>query len=415
MVGTTIEWFDFFIYAQAAGLIFAAQYFNPASDASASFGQIVSWASLGISFLFRPLGAIVAGHLGDRLGRKPVLIVTLVGMGVATMLMGFLPTYETIGVAAPILLVLLRIMQGLSAGGEWGGAALLTVEHAPNGQRGYFGAYPQIGAPAGMVLATVFMLVLTAMLTPEQFNAWGWRIPFLSSVILIVVGYLIRQTVEESPAFAEMQELQRHSSAPLSELLGKHLKAVFACAFIFAGNNAIGYYLIAYFLSYGTKVVGYQRIDILSATLVGAMVWLAATLWSGALSDKYGRRRVTIIGYVGAGLWVIPMWKLVDSGNVAMFYIAVIVLAIFLSINYGPMSALFAEMFPVRVRLSGVSIAYAIGSTMGGAFAPMISEILYKEFRTSLAIAVYCLVMVAIGITGCVMVPRAAQDRDLSV
>ncbi|MDY5784592.1 MFS transporter, partial [Corynebacterium sp.] len=177
MVGTTIEWFDFFIYAQAAGLIFAAQYFNPASDASASFGQIVSWASLGISFLFRPLGAIVAGHLGDRLGRKPVLIVTLVGMGVATMLMGFLPTYETIGIAAPILLVLLRIMQGLSAGGEWGGAALLTVEHAPNGQRGYFGAYPQIGAPAGMVLATVFMLVLTAMLTPEQFNAWGWRIP----------------------------------------------------------------------------------------------------------------------------------------------------------------------------------------------------------------------------------------------
>ena len=197
MVGTTIEWFDFFIYAQAAGLIFATQYFDPVSNESASLAQIISWASLGISFLFRPLGAILAGHLGDRLGRKPVLVVTLVGMGLATMLMGVLPTYASIGMAAPILLVVLRILQGLSAGGEWGGAAMLSVEHAPQGKRGLFGAFPQVGVPLGMFLATIFMLVLSTVLTPEQFVAWGWRIPFLSSVVLIVLGYLIRRAVEE--------------------------------------------------------------------------------------------------------------------------------------------------------------------------------------------------------------------------
>lgn len=214
MVGTTIEWFDFFIYAQAAGLIFATQYFDPVSNENASLAQIISWASLGISFLFRPLGAIIAGHLGDRLGRKPVLVVTLVGMGLATMLMGLLPNYSAIGIAAPILLVVLRILQGLSAGGEWGGAAMLAVEHAPRGRRGLFGAFPQVGVPLGMFLATIFMLVLSAGLSQEQFLAWGWRIPFLSSVVLIFLGYFIRRTVEESPAFAELQDLQKKESAP---------------------------------------------------------------------------------------------------------------------------------------------------------------------------------------------------------
>ncbi|HHT59268.1 MAG TPA: MHS family MFS transporter, partial [Corynebacterium stationis] len=222
MVGTTIEWFDFFIYAQAAGLIFAAQFFDPVSNENPSLAQIISWASLGISFLFRPLGAILAGHLGDRMGRKPVLVITLLGMGAATMLMGLLPTYHAIGLAAPILLVLLRILQGMSAGGEWGGAALLTVEHAPNGRRGFFGSFPQIGVPMGMALATIFMLVLSAILSTEQFLAWGWRIPFLSSVVLIALGYFIRRAVEESPAFEEMQELKKDSSAPLAVLFKSH-------------------------------------------------------------------------------------------------------------------------------------------------------------------------------------------------
>ncbi|WP_300918095.1 MFS transporter, partial [Corynebacterium stationis] len=415
MVGTTIEWFDFFIYAQAAGLIFAAQFFDPVSNENPSLAQIISWASLGISFLFRPLGAILAGHLGDRMGRKPVLVITLLGMGAATMLMGLLPTYHAIGLAAPILLVLLRILQGMSAGGEWGGAALLTVEHAPNGRRGFFGSFPQIGVPMGMALATIFMLVLSAILSTEQFLAWGWRIPFLSSVVLIALGYFIRRTVEESPAFEEMQELKKDSSAPLAVLFKSHWGTVLKCALIFAANNAIGYFVIAYFLAYGTKYVGYERTDVLGASLVASAFWLASTLYFGKLSDRVGRKRTFIIGYIALAIWCVPMWMLVDTGSIAMFYLAVIVTGALLGPTYGPMCALFAEMFPVKVRLSGVSIGYAIGSIIGGAFAPMIAEILYTTFNTSMAIATYSVAISLISLIGVLMVPKGIQDKDLHV
>ena len=415
MVGTTIEWFDFFIYAQAAGLIFAAQFFDPVSNENPSLAQIISWASLGISFLFRPLGAILAGHLGDRMGRKPVLVITLLGMGVATMLMGLLPTYHAIGIAAPILLVLLRILQGMSAGGEWGGAALLTVEHAPNGRRGFFGSFPQIGVPMGMALATIFMLVLSAVLSTEQFLAWGWRIPFLSSVVLIALGYFIRRAVEESPAFEEMQELKKDSSAPLAVLFKSHWGTVLKCALIFAANNAIGYFVIAYFVAYGTKYVGYERTDVLGASLVASAFWLASTLYFGKLSDHVGRKRTFIIGYIALAIWCVPMWLLVDTGSIAMFYLAVIVTGALLGPTYGPMCALFAEMFPVKVRLSGVSIGYAIGSIIGGAFAPMIAEILYTTFNTSMAIATYSVAISLISLIGVLMVPKGIQDKDLHV
>ena len=415
MVGTTIEWFDFFIYAQAAGLIFAAQFFDPVSNENPSLAQIISWASLGISFLFRPLGAILAGHPGDRMGRKPVLVITLLGMGAATMLMGLLPTYHAIGLAAPILLVLLRILQGMSAGGEWGGAALLTVEHAPNGRRGFFGSFPQIGVPAGMALATIFMLVLSAILSTEQFLAWGWRIPFLSSVVLIALGYFIRRTVEESPAFEEMQELKKDSSAPLAVLFKSHWGTVLKCALIFAANNAIGYFVIAYFIAYGTKYVGYERTDVLGASLVASAFWLASTLYFGKLSDRVGRKRTFIIGYIALAIWCVPMWMLVDTGSIAMFYVAVIVTGALLGPTYGPMCALFAEMFPVKVRLSGVSIGYAIGSIIGGAFAPMIAEILYTTFNTSMAIATYSVAISLISLIGVLMVPKGIQDKDLHV
>lgn len=415
MVGTTIEWFDFFIYAQAAGLIFATQYFDPVSNESASLAQIISWASLGISFLFRPLGAILAGHLGDRLGRKPVLVVTLVGMGLATMLMGVLPTYASIGMAAPILLVVLRILQGLSAGGEWGGAAMLAVEHAPQGKRGLFGAFPQVGVPLGMFLATIFMLVLSAVLTPEQFLAWGWRIPFLSSVVLILLGYLIRRTVEESPAFAEMEELKEKSTAPLAVLFKGHLGTVIKCALIFAANNAIGYFVIAYFTAYGTKVVGYTRPQALAVALVASIGWFIGTLYFGHFSDKVGRRTTFIGGYVVLALYITPVFLAVDSGNVMLFGAAVFLLGVILGASYGPQSAMYAEMFPVKVRLSGVSIGYAFGSIIGGAFAPMIAEMLYSKFETSMAIAAYGIVISIVSLIGVLAVPKGIQNRDLHV
>ena len=413
MVGTTIEWFDFFIYAQAAALIFAAQYFNPASNESATMAQIISWASLGISFLFRPLGAIIAGHLGDRLGRKPVLVITLVGMGGATVAMGLLPTYAQIGIAAPIILVFLRILQGLSAGGEWGGAALLAVEHAPVHRRGYFGSFPQVGVPAGMLLATLFMLVLSATLTTEQFEAWGWRIPFISSLVLIVIGFLIRRLVEESPVFSELEELKKKSSAPLSLLFKEHTGKVILAALIFAGVNAAGYLAIAYFVSYGTQVIGHERTTVLGITSLGAIAWIISTLVFGALSDTIGRKQTFAVGYVGSILWAIPTWLLIDSGDAFLFALAVVILGVLLGATYGPQSALYAEMFPAQVRLSGVSIGYAIGSVIGGAFAPMIAALLLDATGTSMSIGIYIAVISVISLIAVLNVPKGIQGKSL--
>ena len=414
LVGTTIEWFDFFIYAQAAGMIFAAQFFNPATNSSPNLALIISWASLGISFLFRPLGAIIAGHLGDRLGRKPVLVLTLVGMGGATALIGVLPTYATIGIAAPILLVALRILQGLSAGGEWGGAALIAVEHAPTSRRGFFGAFPQVGVPAGMLLATLFMLLMTTALTPEQFEAWGWRVPFLFSIVLIGIGYLIRRLVEESPVFAEMEQMKKKSSAPLSELFRNHWRMVVTAAVIFAGVNAAGYLAIAYFLSYGTKVLEMDRTLLLGLTSLTAAAWIVATLFFGAVSDKLGRKRTFALGYLAMIAWAIPTWLLIDTANPLYFAVAVVVLGVLLGVTYGPQPALYAEMFPVEIRLSGVSISYAIGSIIGGAFAPMIAQMLLAETGTSLSIGVYIAVTSLLSLLAVLAVPAGIQGRDLN-
>ncbi|PAT06091.1 MFS transporter [Corynebacterium hadale] len=413
LVGTTIEWFDFFIYAQAAGLIFATQFFNPVADSSPGLAQIIAWASLGISFLFRPFGAILAGHLGDRIGRKPVLVLTLVGMGLATFLMGLLPNYEAWGIAAPILLVVLRIVQGMSAGGEWGGAALIAVEHAPVLRRGYFGAFPQLGVPLGMMLATIMMLTLTAAMTPEQFETWGWRIPFLSSLALILVGFFIRRSVEESPVFTEMEQLRERSSAPLKDLFAGYSKLVAQCALIFAGNNAAGYLLIAFFVSYGSQTLGFARPVVLGIMLLGSGAWFISTLVSGHISDVIGRRAVFFWGYVALILWSLPQWVLVDSGEIFLFALATIVLGILLGVTYGPQSALYAEMFPASVRLSGLNISYALGSIIGGAFAPMISQMILEQTGNAIYIGVYIAVLCVCSMLAVVAVPKGIQGRAL--
>ncbi|QGU03210.1 Inner membrane metabolite transport protein YhjE [Corynebacterium kalinowskii] len=413
MVGTTIEWFDFFIYAQAAALIFGAQFFNPASNSSPALAQIVSWASVGISFLFRPLGAIIAGHLGDRFGRKLVLTLTLFGMGGATVLMGFLPNYAAIGIAAPLLLVLLRIIQGLSAGGEWGGAALLAVEHAPVNRRSYFGSFPQVGVPAGMFLATMFMLVLTKFTTQEQFDSWGWRIPFVSSLLMIGIGYYIRKMVEESPVFTELQQLQKESSAPLGVLFKQHTKQVIVAALIFAGVNSAGYLAIAFFSAYGTKVLGMPKSDVLLVTLLSSVAWVISTLVCGALADRIGKIRTFTFGYLAMLVFAIPMWIMIDTKSLLMFILAGVILGILLGSTYGPQAALYAEMFPAKIRLSGVSIAYAIGSVVGGAFAPMIAQMLLDKTGDSISIGIYIAIMSLISLIAVRMVPKEIEGKSL--
>ncbi|KAA9394335.1 MHS family MFS transporter [Kocuria coralli] len=415
LVGTTIEWYDFFIYAQAAGFILATHFFNPLGEENAAMAQVVSWASLGISFLFRPLGAIVAGHIGDKFGRKVVLVLTLVGMGGATTLIGLLPTYAAIGIWAPIILVLLRILQGFSAGGEWGGAALMAVEHAPRHKRGLFGAYPQVGVPLGMLLATGFMFLMTSTLTPEQFESWGWRVPFLSSVVLIVVGYLIRVTVDESPVFKEMQLRKAESSAPLSQLMKKNKREVSLAAFIFAGNNAVGYMVIAFFSAYGVRALGMERSETLVASLVGGLGWLIFTMFGGYISDRIGRRLTFQIGYGVLIVWSIPMWLLLDTASLPLFAAAIFLLTIGLGPSYGPQSAMYAEMFPARVRYSGVSIGYAFGSIIGGAFAPMIAELILSQTGQGWMVGVYMVAICLISFIAVSFVRRSDQERDLHV
>ncbi|MCG8922648.1 MFS transporter [Lentzea sp. CC55] len=412
LAGTTVEWYDFFIYAQAASLVFAPLFFAPASAESSGLAQLVSLATIGISFLFRPLGAIVAGRFGDRLGRKRMLVLTLLMMGLATTLIGLLPTYAGIGVTAPVLLVLLRIVQGFSAGGEWGGAALMAVEHAPTGKRGLFGAYPQIGVPIGLVLATGVLWLTTTLTTEQQFLSWGWRVPFLFSVVLIAGGYVIRRIVEESPVFQEMLTRRAHSSAPLRDLLREHTRNVVLTALIFVANNAAGYLLIAYFIGYGTKL-GLSRPSVLAATVAGAVGWLVFTLWAGGLSDRIGRVRTFQIGYAALFVWMIPMFLLMQTADLLLFVLAVVVLSFGLGLSYGPMSAMYAEMFPTQVRYSGVSIGYALGAILGGAFAPTIAQALVESTGTAVSVGVYIMVLSVVSFVAVSLVrePRGVDLR----
>ena len=409
LVGTTIEWYDFFIFAQAAGLVLGALFFEPLGE---SGSQIAAWVTLGISFLVRPLGAVVAGHMGDRFGRKIVLAITLIGMGAATVMIGLLPTYATIGVWAPILLVLFRLLQGFSAGGEWGGAALMAVEHAPRGKRGLFGSAPQIGVPLGMILATGVLFAVRANMSDEQFLEWGWRIPFLFSFILIIVGHFIRKACEESPVFKEMQRLKKDESAPLGELFRGHTKSVILAALIFAANNGIGYLVIAWFSKYGgPSGLGMSSSQVLTASLVGGFGWFVFTLFGGWISDRIGRRLAFQIGYLILIAWSIPMFMMMNTASLPLFALALFILTIGLGPSYGPQSAMYAEMFPAKVRFSGVSIGYAIGAIIGGAFAPLIADQLVKHGW--IWVAVYMMAISAISLIAVSMVPNSIQDRDL--
>ncbi|WP_346845515.1 MFS transporter [uncultured Rothia sp.] len=413
LISTTIEWYDLFIYAQAAALILATHYFKPAGAESSTIPQLVSWASLGISFLFRPLGAIVAGHIGDRFGRRITLVITLITMGVATVGVGLVPTYATIGIAAPILILLLRILQGFSAGGEWGGAALMSVEHAPQGKRGFFGAFPQIGVPLGMILATATVLIINLMIGPEAYLAYGWRIPFLLSIFLIAVGYYIRKSVDESPVFKQMQALKSEESAPLKLLFKSNTKEVLLAPLIFIANNAAGYLVISFIASYTTKALGMSRNESLTASLIGGFGWFAFTMIGGWMSDRVGRVRTFQIGYGLMILWAIPMWLLIDTGNLFLIIASVLVSTLTLGLSYGPQSALYAEMFPAKVRYSGISIGYAIGSIFGGAFAPMIAQLLLDKTGHSWSIGVYIALAAAISLAAVSAVPKGIQDINL--
>jgi metabolite-proton symporter len=390
LVGTTIEWYDFFIYASAAGLVFGQLFFTPLGPSAA---LLASFATIGVSFVARPLGGVIAGHLGDRLGRKGMLVATLLLMGVSTVGVGLLPTYATIGVAAPILLVVLRLLQGLSAGGEWGGAALMAVEHAPPGRRGFFGTYPQIGVPIGLILANLVFLVTSLSTSREQFLSWGWRIPFLLSIVLVGVGFFVRARVEESPVFEALRTKRVRRSAPMVEVLRRHPRAVLIAIGLFVANNMIGYLLIAFITSYGTRTLGVSSATMLAVGIVGAVVWGIAIVTSGIWSDRVGRRRVYLVGTIGLLVWSFPFFLLLDTASLPWMLVAVAGLGIGLGLTYGPQAAAYAELFPAPIRYSGASFAYAVGAVIGGGFAPLVAQALIGATGTSLSVSVYMVVV----------------------
>ncbi|MCS4253049.1 MFS family permease [Rhodococcus erythropolis] len=401
VVGTTIEWYDFFIYANTAALIFGGLFFAPLGSGA---GVLVAFATVGISFAFRPLGAVVAGHVGDRLGRRAVLVASLLLMGLSTTLIGLLPTYAQAGVVAPILLVLLRIMQGFSAGGEWGGAALMAVEHAPTGRRGFFGAFPQVGVPAGMLLSTGVLALLSGLLSEEQFLSWGWRLPFLLSIVLLLVGVLIRRNVDESPVFQELQASKSRSDVPLKAVFQTEWRALILCTLVVAACSIAGYLSTGgYLLSYATGTLGINRTTVLSAILVASMFWIITTLIGGGASDRFGRRRVLQAGSLFTLIWSVPLFLAVDSANLILIISALLILTIPLGLMYGPQAATLAEAFPAKLRFSGASIAYAAGAVLGGAFAPMIATWLQTTTGSILAVAGYLAGASAIGLIAATM------------
>ncbi|WP_084476240.1 MFS transporter [Arthrobacter sp. I3] len=405
VAGTTIEWYDFFLYATAAGLIFTKVYFEPAGEAAA---PLLAFLTVGISFLFRPLGAFLAGHFGDRYGRRVVLMATLVLMGASTTLIGLLPTFDSIGLVAPILLVLLRILQGISAGGEWGGAALLAVEHAPTRRRGIFGASPQIGTPLGLLLASGMLATMTLIAPGDAFLEWGWRVPFILSVALIVIGYYIRRRVDESPVFSELAERKKEARAPIVELFRNHWRLVLLAALIPSASQAAGYMTTGgYIQRYATDPagpVGLNAGEVLWVVAASAVSWLIFTLIGGGLSDKIGRRKTMLLGWLLLAAALLVLFPLVNTASTLGLFTGLTLVTVGLGMVIGPLSAHYTEIFPATVRFSGVSIAYALGAIVGGAFAPTIAQALVQATGSTGAVTVYLEVMVVVSLIATLLV-----------
>ena len=369
-VGTVIEWYDFFIYGAAAALVFGKLFF-PQTDVL--MGTMAAFGSFAVGFIARPLGGIIFGHFGDRIGRRTVLIVTLTIMGLSTFLIGLLPTYAQIGVAAPIFLTILRIAQGLALGGEWGGAVLMVVEHSPDDQRGWNSAWPQLGVPAGLVLSTGMMGLLT-YLTADEFAEWGWRVPFLVSILLVGVGMLIRMSIEETPIFSDLEEKGEIRRFPVVDVFRHNKKMVLLTIGARFAENGSFFIFTVFSLSYATNYVHVPQSTILSAVVIAALATICTIPFFAGLTDRIGRRPVFLFGAIFTGLFAFPFFWLLQTGSPILMTIAlVLALAVGWSAMYAPQAAYFAEFFPPQVRYSGMSIGAQLVAIFAGGPSPLIA------------------------------------------
>lgn len=385
LVGTTIEFFDFFIFGTAAALVFNKLFFP---DLSPLIGTLASFATFGVAFVARPLGALIFGHFGDRIGRKQMLVTSLLLMGVGTVLIGLLPTYEQVGILAPVLLVLCRLLQGLAIGGEWGGAVLMAVEHAPKRKRAFYASWPQVGVPLGLVLATALFFVVQ-QLPEDDLMSWGWRIPFLLSSLLVVTGLYIRLKIEDSPAFQALKDESKEERFPAAVVFRRAGKGVLLGAFSIAAANIPFYMATVFALTYGADA-GVGRNTVLGAVCLASLIQIATIPYVGLLCDRLGRRPVMMAGAAATVVMAFPFFWLLDTHNpLAIVFALILALPLCHALTYGPQASFLPETFPTQLRYSGAGIAYTMGGLAFSAPVPFVSAALLDHFDAAWPLSIY--------------------------
>jgi MHS family shikimate/dehydroshikimate transporter-like MFS transporter len=408
-VGTAIEWYDFFLYGTAAAIVFGRLFFP---NADPLVGTLSAFGTFAVGFIARPFGGIIFGHFGDRLGRKSMLVYSLLIMGVATFLIGLLPTYESIGVAAPLLLIVLRCLQGIGVGGEWGGAVLMAVEHSQSHRRGLSGSWPQAGVPAGLFLSTVVFGALNTTLDEDRFLSWGWRVPFLVSIALIAVGLFIRLRVLESPAFTELQRRGQRQARPLMTAVRDYRHRLLLAMGMRVGENGVFYIYTVFVLSYGPMQLDVSRTTMLWAVALAAVVGLVTIPMFGLLSDHIGRRTVYLLGAIFSMLYALPFFALLATRSTPLIWLAVILgIAIGHAAMYGPQASYFSELFGAAVRYSGASLSYQLASVLAGGLAPFIATFLLARWGTT-AVAIYMIALSATSVAAAYAAPET-HKREL--
>jgi metabolite-proton symporter len=392
-IGTTIEWYDFFIYGTAAATVFGPRFFPQASPI---VGTLAAFATFGVGFVARPIGGIVMGHFGDRIGRKSMLVWSLMLMGLSTLAIGLLPDYEQIGAWAPALLVACRLVQGFALGGEWGGAVLMSVEHAPVERRGLYGSVVALGLPLGIVLSNAVFLVAAVAVDPAAFLAWGWRVPFLASVVLVGVGLFIRVGLRESPAFAEIRREGSARRMPVFDVLRSSGTTVLLAAGSYTGISALGYVVLVYYVAYATRVLGLPLPTVLALLLVAAVLFGVAVVTFARWSDRIGRRRLMVWGNGALVVWAAAFFPLLDTRSVPLIAVALIVMLVLQGAYIGTQPAVFSELFPTAVRYSGASLSNTLGTILGGAPAPFVAAALFDAYGSSTAVGTYITALAAV-------------------
>ncbi|GAA0472776.1 MFS transporter [Streptomyces olivaceiscleroticus] len=412
-LASAVEWYDYFVFGIAAALVLGHAFFPSGSQVA---GVLAAFATFAVGFLARPIGGVIAGQLGDKRGRKPMLVLALTLMGLATTGIGLLPTYDTIGIAAPILLVTLRIVQGIAVGAQWGGAMLMATEYAPEGKRGLYGSLVQLGVPIGVVTANTVFLVAGAVVGDEAFATWGWRLPFFVGILVLILAWYIHTRVEETPEFraAERQLAAAEKEAgdrrsPLRSILRHHLGTVLLAGGSFAVNTATFYILITGVLDYATRELAMQRTAVLTVSLLVSLTQLALIPAAAALSDRVGRLRIYTLGAVGLLVWAIPMFLLIDTASLVWLAVGTFITSCFLSIMYGPQAALFAELFSAEMRYTGASLGYQISAVLGGGLAPFLMVLLLEASGTSMAVSGYIMLLSVVALGSIAVLAKRAR------